>query len=51
MKENYSKYMEDIEYIEWSIVYDEIIKIVEEDQIDICMINGDSKDSLMYHTF
>lgn len=48
MKENYSKYMEDIEYIEWSIVYDEIIKIVEEDQIDICMINGDSKDSLMY---
>lgn len=48
MQNDFSKYMIDCEELEFSDVYDEIKEIIENDSIKIFMINGDSKDSLMY---
>lgn len=48
MKDNFSRYMEDVETDDYRIILDEISRLMNEDCIKINVINGDSKDSLCY---
>ncbi|MBE5960923.1 MAG: hypothetical protein E7256_05985 [Lachnospiraceae bacterium] len=48
MKEDFGRYMEGADEYDPDKVYEEIIRLMNEDKIKIHVINGDSKDSLAY---
>lgn len=48
MKNAFSRYMEDVKTDNYRTVFDEIVRLMNEDCIKIHIINGDSKDSLCY---
>lgn len=48
MRRDFSKYMEDSYDIEADKIYEEIVRLMNEDKVKINVINGDSKDVLCY---
>lgn len=48
MRNDFSRYMEDSEDVDEDKIYEEIIRLMNEDKVKVSVINGDSKDVLSY---
>ena len=48
MRKDFSRYMEDAYDVEADEIYEEIVRLMNEDKVKINVINGDSKDILCY---
>lgn len=48
MREDFSKYMEDAYDVDADKIYEEIVRLMNENKVKVNVINGDSKDVLCY---
>ena len=48
MRNDFSRYMEDAYDVDVEKIYDEIVRLMNEDKVKVNVINGDSKDVLCY---
>lgn len=48
MRKDFSRYMEDADDIDADEIYEEIVRLMNEDRVRVNVINGDSKDVLCY---